>query len=143
MDDAPKNGISAIILRIQEVLGVDSDIAICNKLGKSKGWVSNWRKSGQVPASAITLVALTSGCSTDWIQTGQDQKKSPYPEGGTEAKLIDKVAEALPVYNGSELSDEEIHFLRLYRELTQEQRNSLVLIASGFALNTRKRGGSP
>lgn len=137
-----------------EALGVKKKVFAENS-GISQGYLSDILKGRTTPSDRV-IKNICSGNSLNesWLKTGtgemlatattgQEQKKSPYPEGGAEANLISVVAEGLPSYNGSEISDEELHFLRLYRCLTQEQRNSLILIASGFALNMQKRGDKP
>lgn len=64
--NSQKNEVEGIIARMKESLSARSDMALAKFFGsKSSGYVSNWRKKGDVPEGNIALDATTPADSTE------------------------------------------------------------------------------
>lgn len=65
----------AVIGRLKEALGADSDGQLATYLGISRQNIGAARKRDDVPTGWIYKVAEMTGCSMDWLGFGQEPRK--------------------------------------------------------------------
>jgi len=59
-----------VIDRMQQVIGVQTDIALGAYFSRGSSAVSNWRSRGTVPFEECVILAKRKGVSLDWLLLG-------------------------------------------------------------------------
>jgi hypothetical protein len=116
-----------------QAAGVSKIKDLSSIIGVSSSNISMWKKR-EVPEGEAYRISHLLGCPASWLLTGEGQMKSrPYPEEGTEAAWIGTAEGAAPEFNGvGTISADEITLLRVYRALTAEEKNTVLLTASAI-----------
>jgi hypothetical protein len=65
-----------VIDRIQQVLGVRTDIAVAGHFGHSNSTVSSWRARNKVPYEECVNLAIRKGVSLDWLLLGTGEPQA-------------------------------------------------------------------
>ena len=72
-EDNPALSASAVVDRMKECAGVDTDSALAEFLHTSRANVSKWRNRGSVPYAEAVAVALRRNSSLDYILAGRGE----------------------------------------------------------------------
>jgi hypothetical protein len=126
--------IESIISRMKIAVEARNDSDLARFFGsKSTGYVSNWRKKGEIPEGNIALIAVKRGVTFDWLMTGEG-----------EMLLLYGVAENQEEYAGRLLSEDEDYLLRTFRKLHLAEKEKVIEIAelySGVKESRKHDGG--
>lgn len=81
-----------IIDRMQEVVGVRTDIALGQHFGYGTSTVSGWRTRNKVPYEECMILAKRKGVSLDWLLLGvgpmhEDVVAAPTTEGSHDPRM--------------------------------------------------------
>jgi transcriptional regulator with XRE-family HTH domain len=102
---------------------------IATACGVSDQAVTGWLKTGRVHKKHVPKLAALTGVSTDWLLTGKESTKLSLSTT-LSYDLLEDNAELVGASNEPILHSDEAMLLRLFREMTDEQRADILKNAS-------------
>ena len=67
--------IKEVISRIKEVLGVEKQKEIAEKLGVSPSAIDNWHRRKKIPEKSLLKISQMTDTTIDWLLTGKGRKE--------------------------------------------------------------------
>lgn len=79
---------SAVIARMKEVLGVETDGQLARCLGITRGAISHWRKDQKIPMDRVVDVGNRASVNLGWLLHGRgDMRHRRYRPGGSDSSF--------------------------------------------------------
>lgn len=117
-----------ILERMREVLGVSSDYALAQEMGKSTSSLHNWKKKGSLPLEECSSFCMRHGISLDWLVHGVGTRELNISDSGSNAV---KGYSQIPIYDieaaagDGRLFDAELIETSIHFDTEQLQRDGL------------------
>lgn len=111
MATPPSINVDAVLMRIKEALGYETDIELSKYLNVSNVTISSWRRRNSMPIEAMLSACVSTGKSIDFFIFGEEVKREPTSFNGFDVDVMQAVGVHIACSLLKEYAEEAFAFM--------------------------------